>query len=97
MSIDSRISSFENVFEGWKIGEFIGGGSGGKSSVYEISRKNFDFVEEDVIKIINIIFKVRTNNCFNHCYNICSCTLRCDIQNMGVLGDIVACFISRCC
>ena len=31
MSIDSRIRSYESVFQDWKVKEYLGGGSGGQT------------------------------------------------------------------
>lgn len=55
MQVDSMISELEKNFPGWKIGNKIGDGSGGKTSVYRFARENFEFTENDVIKIVSLL------------------------------------------
>lgn len=39
MEKKSQISAYEKEFPGWKIGKFLGRGSGGNTVVYEILYK----------------------------------------------------------
>lgn len=39
MEKKSQISAYEKEFPGWKIGKFLGRGSGGNTVVYEIYRE----------------------------------------------------------
>ena len=55
MQVDSMISELEKKFDGWKIGEKVGHGSGGSTIVYAIERKNLNFVEKDVLKVILLL------------------------------------------
>ena len=55
MQVDSMISELEKKFPGWEIGNKIGDGSGGKTVVYEINRKNLGFTENGVIKIVSLL------------------------------------------
>ena len=55
MQVDSMISELEKKFDEWKIGEKVGHGSGGSTIVYAIERKNLNFVEKDVLKVIPLL------------------------------------------
>lgn len=55
MSIDNRAKSYGTIWADWTIGDEIGRGSGGKTIVYKLSRVNSGFVENDVLKVVNII------------------------------------------
>ena len=55
MQVDSMISELEKKFDEWKIGEKVGHGSGGSTIVYAIARKNLNFVENDVLKVIPLL------------------------------------------
>ena len=55
MQVDSMISELEKKFDEWKIGEKVGHGSGGSTIVYAIERKNLNFVENDVLKVIPLL------------------------------------------
>lgn len=55
MQVDSMISELEKKFDEWKIGEKVGRGSGGSTIVYAIERKNLNFVEKDVLKVIPLL------------------------------------------
>ena len=55
MSIDDRTKGYGTIWTDWTIGELIGHGSGGKTAVYNLTRENPGFVEEDVLKIVNLI------------------------------------------
>ena len=55
MRVDSIISELEKKFPGWKIGNKIGEGSGGKTAAYQIARENFGFTENDVLKIVILL------------------------------------------
>ena len=55
MQVDSMISELEKKFDEWKIGEKVGHGSGGSTIVYAIERKNLNFVEKDVLKVISLL------------------------------------------
>jgi len=54
MQVDSMISELEKKFDEWKIGEKVGDGSG-KTTVYAIVRKNLNFEENDVLKVIPLL------------------------------------------
>lgn len=55
MSIDARLQTYGKVFENWTIREKIGQGSGGKSAVFLLKRKNLTYEETCVMKVVNII------------------------------------------
>lgn len=55
MSIDSRQIQHATVFNDWTISELVGQGSGGKTAVFKLKRRRFDFDEESVMKVVNII------------------------------------------
>ena len=55
MSIDARLQTYGKVFENWGIREKIGQGSGGKSAVFLLKRKNLTYEETCVMKVVNII------------------------------------------
>lgn len=55
MQVDSIISELEKEFPGWKLGKKITDGSGGKTSVYEISRENCNFTENEVLKVVTLL------------------------------------------
>lgn len=54
MSIDDRTKGYGTIWTDWTIGELIGHGSGGKTAVYNLTRVNPGFTEEDVLKIVNL-------------------------------------------
>lgn len=49
MEKKSQISAYEKEFPGWKIGKFLGRGSGGNTVVYEIYYKLVDCLEKCLI------------------------------------------------
>ena len=55
MSIDSRIRSYESVFQDWKVKEYLGGGSGGQTGVYRIVRPHGSWEEVGALKVITIV------------------------------------------
>lgn len=55
MAIDNRVKSYGTIWSDWTIGELLGSGSGGKTEVYKLTRTNCGFVEENVLKVVNII------------------------------------------
>ena len=55
MEKKSQISAYEKEFPGWKIGKFLGRGSGGNTVVYEIYRENYDLSEHDALKVAKIM------------------------------------------
>lgn len=55
MSIDDRTKGYGIIWTDWIIGDLIGHGSGGKTAVYNLTRVNSGFIEEDVLKIINLV------------------------------------------
>lgn len=54
MSKDSRLALYENALGDWKICEKVGTGSGGKTAVYRIEKRNNTYTEQNALKVINI-------------------------------------------
>lgn len=54
MSMDTRLPLYEKALGDWKICEKIGTGSGGRTSVYRIEKRNNTYTEENALKVINI-------------------------------------------
>lgn len=54
MAIDNRAIQYSSVFGNWKIKEYIGGGSNGKTAVFRITRSD-TFEESNALKIVNVI------------------------------------------
>ena len=55
MSIDSRVRQYGSVFGKWKIREYLGGGSGGKTGVFRLVRVHDGWEEVCALKVVNII------------------------------------------
>ena len=54
MSMDTRLPLYEKALGDWRICEKIGTGSGGKTAVYRIEKKNNTYTEENALKVISI-------------------------------------------
>lgn len=54
MSIESRSRQYGVVFDHWRIKEFLGSGSGGKSAVFKLRRADASW-GESALKVINLI------------------------------------------
>lgn len=55
MSIESRSNQYGNIFGDWQISKKLGAGSNGKTAVYQLSRKDEDWVESCALKVITLI------------------------------------------
>lgn len=54
MSINNRVTQYGCVFGNWKLHDYIGGGSNGKTAVFRIVRSD-TFEEYNALKVVNII------------------------------------------
>lgn len=56
MSLEEKKQLIGTMWRDWTIKEYIGSGSGGMTSVYNLERKQGDFVESNrVLKVVNIL------------------------------------------
>lgn len=58
MSIDSRAGQYGSVFGQWKLREYLGGGSGGKTGVFRLVRLHDGWEETCALKVVNILEEV---------------------------------------
>lgn len=54
MSAEDRTPLYEAALADWKVCEKIGSGSGGRTAVYRMERRNTDWTEENALKVIHI-------------------------------------------
>lgn len=58
MSIDTRAKQYGTIFGNWKIADYLGSGSGGKTAVFKLVRSHEGWEEISALKVINIIEEV---------------------------------------
>jgi len=58
MAIETRITQGKNVFADWKVKEYIGSGSGGRTAVFRIIREHNGWEELSALKVINVLEEV---------------------------------------
>lgn len=55
MSIQARATQYGKLFGNWKIREFIGEGSQGKTGVFRIIKSYGDFQDENALKVVTVL------------------------------------------
>lgn len=55
MSIQARAAQYGRLFGSWKIREFIGEGSQGKTGVFRIIKRYEDFQDENALKVVTVL------------------------------------------
>ena len=95
MSIQDRAIQYGTIFTGWKIRQFLGNGSEGKTGVFKITRSQAEMQEVGAVKVVNIfeengnwdlLSDMQKQDCIEHVKSLQEAAVR-EVKIMDKLKD----------